>query len=136
MRDPQKKPERIFLDTNIYILGASEPHSPEGQVLTWLRFEEQRLDAPMVLVSQALVAQILRGARRWCGKDWAGEQLASSRIVLRFFIGTEKSLSVEMNHMIRLVSYPNFCFPRNFSKISDHFLAAWESSYKDQSFTT
>ena len=30
------------------------------------------------------------------------------------FIRTKKPLSVEMNHMVWLISYPNLCFPRNF----------------------
>jgi hypothetical protein len=39
-------------------------------------------------------------------------QVAVMRCLL--FIRTKKPLSVEMNHMVWLISYPNFRFPRNF----------------------
>lgn len=67
---------RVFLDTNIYILGALDLDAPEGMILRFLGFEEARADAPEVVFSTELVEQILRVGKRLQGKDWAGDLVA------------------------------------------------------------
>ncbi|MEB3290627.1 MAG: hypothetical protein VKI82_11980 [Leptolyngbya sp.] len=75
---------RIFLDTNVYIIGAGDFNSPEGKILLWLGFEEEREDAPEVILSQELIKQILRVGKRLKGKDWAGSLI--TRIWQNFHI--------------------------------------------------
>jgi len=36
MNEMTKIPQLIFLDTNIYLIGAIERESPEGLILQWL----------------------------------------------------------------------------------------------------
>ena len=60
-------PQRVLLDTNIVILGYLQPNSPSGQILAGLRGENITL-----IVSNELIEQIRRVARRVGGKDWAG----------------------------------------------------------------
>ena len=67
---------RVFLDTNIYIVGALDLDGPEGKILTFLGFEEANSNAPEVVISAELVEQILRVGRRLQGKDWAGDLVA------------------------------------------------------------
>jgi len=62
---------RIFLDTNVYIVGVALPNSPEASILTWVK--ESRCE---VVVSKDLIEQISRVARRLQGKDWSGEVLS------------------------------------------------------------
>ncbi len=69
-------PRRIFLDTNIYILGAILPDSFEAAILEWLGFFDPRETGAEVIVSDALFQQILRVARRVQNKDLGGELLA------------------------------------------------------------
>ena len=61
-------PSRLFLDTNVFILGFLDPNGPEGRILQAL------MDHPDVtlILSDELVTQIRRVARRTRGKDWAG----------------------------------------------------------------
>lgn len=61
-------PERVLLDTNIFIIGYRNFSSQEGQVLTTLR---ERSDV-ILLLSLPLEDQIRRVARRVGNKDWAG----------------------------------------------------------------
>ncbi len=68
-------PSRIFLDTNIYIIGAADPHSYESRLLEWVGFVEKKIDSVEVVVSEELFAQILRVAKRLQNKDWGGELL-------------------------------------------------------------
>lgn len=75
---------RIFLDTNVYIVGAEDLKTAEGKILLWLGFEEEREDAAEVVLSQELIKQILRVAKRLRGKDWAGSLI--SRIWQKFKI--------------------------------------------------
>ena len=67
------KPRRLFLDTNVYIIGSVMRNSAEGSILEWLGFFERQVDSPTVLVSEALIEQILRVGRRVGGKDYGGE---------------------------------------------------------------
>ncbi|MEL6454242.1 MAG: hypothetical protein AAFQ40_05930 [Cyanobacteria bacterium J06623_5] len=66
---------RIFLDTNVYILGSDNRQSDEGQILQALGFYQKVSDAPEVIVSQELLDQISRVAKRLKNKDWSGELL-------------------------------------------------------------
>jgi predicted nucleic acid-binding protein len=75
----KSRPQRVFFDTNIYIIGAATEDTPEAQILDWAGFggdeaaREQRVE---VILSEALVEQITHVARRLRHKDWAGEILA------------------------------------------------------------
>lgn len=72
-------PRRIFLDTNVYIIGAAVADSPEAAILNWLGFAGQPVEPSVepieVIVSDALFGQILRVAKRLQGKDWSGQIL-------------------------------------------------------------
>lgn len=61
---------RLFLDTNVYIVGQLDAHSPENRILVWL---EQNQNNPFVqvVISQELIEQILRVGKRVKNKDWA-----------------------------------------------------------------
>jgi len=65
-------PSRLLLDTNVFILGFLDLDSSEGRILRAL------MDHPDVtlILSDELVAQIRRVARRTGGKDWAGHLLS------------------------------------------------------------
>lgn len=67
------KLQRLFLDTNVFIIGTVMPASPEASILEWLGFFERRLGSPTVVVSDTLTEQILRVGRRVGGKDYSGE---------------------------------------------------------------
>ena len=62
--------KRVFLDTNIYILGFINPNSEEGQILAWLAQNQSSIE---LIISLDLIIQITRVARRIRNKDWAGE---------------------------------------------------------------
>lgn len=66
-------PRRIFLDTNVYIIGAAVVDSPEAVIINWLGFTGRPVEPIEVIVSDALFSQILRVARRLQGKDWSGQ---------------------------------------------------------------
>jgi hypothetical protein len=72
--------ERIFLDTNIYILGAADSECDEAKILAWLGFRQQISTSIEVILSQELTEQILRVAKRIRGKDWGSELLASKSL--------------------------------------------------------
>lgn len=72
----KKAPQRIFLDTNVYIVGAALADSPEAAILHWLGFASKPAESVEIIVSDALFGQILRVAKRLRGKDWGGEILA------------------------------------------------------------
>lgn len=61
-------PSRLLLDTNVFILGFLDFGSPEGRILLAL---VNRPDITLIL-SDELVTQIQRVARRTGNKDWAG----------------------------------------------------------------
>lgn len=71
-----KIPRRLFLDTNVYIIGAALDDSPEALILNWAGFAGQPTEPVEVVVSDALFGQILRVAKRLQGKDWGGRILA------------------------------------------------------------
>jgi predicted nucleic acid-binding protein len=67
---------RIFLDTNVYIVGVADSTSDERKILQWLGFESRRVDAAEVVISAEVIEQILRVAKRLRNKDWAGSVVA------------------------------------------------------------
>lgn len=79
---------RIFLDTNIYILGADSRQSNEGRILTWLGFHQNTSSANEVIVSEALIDEIARVAKRLRNKDWSGELLSKiySNLNIRYVL--------------------------------------------------
>lgn len=66
-------PQRLFLDTNVFIIGTAIPDSPEARILEWLGFFERRDNSPTIIVSDVLLEQIRRVGRRIGGKDYSGE---------------------------------------------------------------
>lgn len=66
-------PQIIFLDTNVYLIGATEPKSPEGIILRWLGWESRNSNSVTVVISEELIEQISRVAKRLINKDWSGE---------------------------------------------------------------
>ena len=65
---------RVFLDTNIYIIGQLIPESAEEKLLKILGFYDQNYSSTIqVLISQELINQILRVGKRLQGKDWSGQ---------------------------------------------------------------
>lgn len=68
-----KRPQQLFLDTNVFIVGAAFADSPEAAILDWAGFGSAPRDDVVILVSDALFQQIARVARRLRHKDWAGE---------------------------------------------------------------
>lgn len=61
-------PKSIFLDTNIYILGALDLDSDESKILSLLENIDRQ---PKVIFSQELIDQILRVGKRLQNKDWS-----------------------------------------------------------------
>lgn len=68
--------QRLFLDTNVFIIGTVIPGSPEADILEWPGFFARRVGRPTVVVSDALTEQLLRVGRRVGGKDYGGELIA------------------------------------------------------------
>jgi predicted nucleic acid-binding protein len=66
-------PQLIFLDTNIYLIGAVDLDSPEGQIMQWLGWEIKGNNEVEVVISEELIDQISRVAKRLKNKDWGGE---------------------------------------------------------------
>ncbi|MGM3306485.1 hypothetical protein ACSQ6I_10980 [Anabaena sp. WFMT] len=66
-------PKLIFLDTNVYLIGAVDLESNEGKILQWLGWKTQGNDGVEVVISEELIDQISRVAKRLKNKDWAGE---------------------------------------------------------------
>ena len=68
-------PERIFLDTNVYVIGAAFPKSPERAILSWAGFGKDEPGPVEIIVSEELFEQIRRVSKRVGFKDWAGQIL-------------------------------------------------------------
>lgn len=64
-------PKSIFLDTNIYILGALDLDSDESKILSLLISAENSNWQTRVIFSQELIDQILRVGKRLQNKDWS-----------------------------------------------------------------
>lgn len=71
--DVTDSPRRVFLDTNVFIVGSAFEQSPEASILDWAGFGSQRGSDVVIIVSEALFQQISRVAQRLRHKDWAGE---------------------------------------------------------------
>jgi predicted nucleic acid-binding protein len=69
----KEPPRRLFLDTNVFIVGAAFEHSPEAAILDWAGFAPPHKADVVILVSDALFRQISRVAQRLQNKDWGGE---------------------------------------------------------------
>jgi predicted nucleic acid-binding protein len=69
-------PSSIFLDTNIYILGALNLDSDERKILSILGWDENSDQQTKIIFSQELVDQILRVGKRLQNKDWSSGLLA------------------------------------------------------------
>jgi len=71
-------PSRIFLDTNIYILGAAHVNTVEARILDWAGFAGNSSGSTEVevVVSPGLFDEILRVSKRLYNKDRAGELVA------------------------------------------------------------
>jgi predicted nucleic acid-binding protein len=85
-------PQRVFLDTNVYIVGVSDVESADWQILQWLGFEKRRYKACEVIISVEVIEQILRVGKRLQGKDWASAIVAQiwKNLNLRYVILEEK----------------------------------------------
>ncbi len=66
-------PQLIFLDTNVYLIGAVDLDSAEGEILQRLGWEIPGDYRYEVVISEELIEQISRVAKRLKNKDWAGE---------------------------------------------------------------
>ena len=64
-------PKSIFLDTNIYILGALDLASDENKILSLLINDGNSDQQTRVIFSQELIDQILRVGKRLQNKDWS-----------------------------------------------------------------
>lgn len=64
---------RLFLDTNIFIIGAADTLSDEGIILGAIGFWQPVANSPEIVISKELLEQISRVAGRLKHKDWAGE---------------------------------------------------------------
>jgi len=66
-------PTRLFLDTNVFIIGAALPGSVEAGILRWIGYGQPEPGPVSVVISAELVEQILRVGRRLKGKDWGSQ---------------------------------------------------------------
>lgn len=69
-------PERIFFDTNVYIVGVADSASAEWEILLWAGFGQKKEGSVEVVVSEELFDQILRVAKRLKNKDWSSQIVA------------------------------------------------------------
>jgi predicted nucleic acid-binding protein len=69
-------PNSIFLDTNIFILGALDLESDECKILSLLESDRNSDQQTKVIFSQELIDQILRVGKRLQNKDWSSGLLA------------------------------------------------------------
>ncbi|MBS9387929.1 MAG: hypothetical protein HEQ33_03110 [Dolichospermum sp. WA123] len=61
-------PQRLFLDTNIYIIGIANQDSYERKILESVGFLQS--SSVEIIVSEELLNQILRVSKRLYNKDW------------------------------------------------------------------
>ena len=73
---------KLFLDTNVYIVGQQIPDSPEDKILQWIGYYDGQCNAKTI-ISQELINQILRVGKRLQGKDWA------AKIVTRIWVNLD-----------------------------------------------
>ena len=66
--------QKIFLDSNVYILSELNPSSHEKAILKKLGFfDSQQQSSIQVIISQELIEQILRVGKRLQNKDWGAK---------------------------------------------------------------
>jgi predicted nucleic acid-binding protein len=68
-------PERVFLDTNVFVIGAAFPESSERAILSWAGYGKDEQGPVEIIVSEELFEQIRRVSKRVGSKDWAGQIL-------------------------------------------------------------
>ncbi len=68
-------PKRVFFDTNVYIIGVIDAMSAESEILLWAGFGENP-NSVEVVISEELLDQILRVAKRLRNKDWGSQIVA------------------------------------------------------------
>jgi predicted nucleic acid-binding protein len=68
-------PKRVFLDTNVFVIGAAFPESPERAILNWAGFAKGEPGPVEIIVSEELFEQVRRVSKRVGSKDWAGQIL-------------------------------------------------------------
>lgn len=66
-------PTRVFLDTNVFIIGAAYEEGVEAKILRWLGYGEDNASSVELVVSQDLFHQILRVGKRLKNKDWGAQ---------------------------------------------------------------
>jgi predicted nucleic acid-binding protein len=64
-------PPRIFVDTNIFIIGSQISDSAEARILTWLGYWGDYPPAATVIISDILISELSRVGIRLRNKDWA-----------------------------------------------------------------
>jgi predicted nucleic acid-binding protein len=69
------RPNRIFFDTNVFIIGYQIPESHEASLIKWASSDVLKPDTE-IIVSPESIDEIRRVARRIGGKDWAGQILS------------------------------------------------------------
>lgn len=67
---------RVFLDTNVYIIGFTDETSPEARILQWTGIAQDDSERVEVIVSTELFDEIRRVGKRLFDKDWVGAALA------------------------------------------------------------
>ncbi|MEA5554231.1 hypothetical protein VB713_25165 [Anabaena cylindrica UHCC 0172] len=67
-------PQRLFLDTNIYIIGVANQNSYERKILESVGF--QQTSSIEIIISEELLNQILRVYKRLYNKDWGSQIVA------------------------------------------------------------
>jgi predicted nucleic acid-binding protein len=67
-------PQRLFLDTNIYIIGVADENSYERKILEAVGFLDS--SSVEIIVSEELLDQILRVSKRLENKDWGSQIVA------------------------------------------------------------
>lgn len=99
-------PLRLFLDTNVYIIGAAIEDSPEAVILNWAGFAGKPDQEVEIIVSNALFSQILRVAKRVRGKDWGGEILAYiwQGMNVTYVLLDEYNEPQKLDHKLRWIS--------------------------------
>ena len=100
---------RIFLDTNIYIIGQLIPLSPEEQLLKLLEFYDKKPSSEIqVIISQELINQLLRVGKRLQGKDWSSKLV--DQIWCNFnclFIPETKEMEQEAKQLLKTKLIPS-----------------------------
>lgn len=93
---------RLFLDTNVYIIGQLIPGDFEDQLLQRLGlYEPIKSSRAQVIISQELINQLLRVGKRLKGKDWSAklvDQIWSNLNCI--FIPESQSMKFEANQLI------------------------------------